>query len=334
MKPIQKLKEPVRILSESENEIMYLAENDTGTMEMTEYKVFQGIHLIYRDVHMLHYEYPSSEKQNLLEINHCREGRYEHRIGRQYYYLSSGDLSVSRSNENGIEAYYPTSHYHGISIIIDPSTAPECLSCFLDDVNVRPTALMEKFCHNAECFIIRSTESLEHIFSELYTVPESIRMGYMKVKVLELLLFLSGLNTEISQTVQHSCPPSQVRLAKAVCSYVCAHMSEHFTIEQLAVQFQVSPTQLKKSFRNVYGNSLYSYVRTQKMLSAARLLQDTDRTILDIAGECGYDNGSKFSKAFRCVMGVSPRDFRNNKNLPIESVRMERKNTFEAENPV
>ena len=102
-------------------------------------------------------------------------------------------------------------------------------------------------------------------------------------------------------------------------------MSEHFTIEQLAIQFQVSPTQLKKSFRNVYGNSLYSYVRTQKMLSAARLLQDTDRTILDIAGECGYDNGSKFYKAFRSVMGVSTRDFRNNKNLPIESVRLERK---------
>ena len=305
-----------------------IAENETGSMMMTEYQVFPGIRLIYQDVHMLRYTYPEPAHDALLEIHHCREGRYEQQVGKQYFYLSSGDLSISRSTVTGTEAYFPTSHYHGISIVIDPVKAPECFSCFLDDVNVRPQALMEKFCSVQTCFIIRSTEQLEHIFSELYHIPESIRMGYLKVKVLELLLFLSALDTDLSQAGLHSCPQSQVRLAKAVCLHVCAHMNEHYTIEQLARQFQVSPTQLKKSFRNVYGDSLYSYVRTQKMLSAAKLLQETDRTILDIAGECGYDNGSKFSKAFREVMGVSPREFRNQKGRPIESVRMERKNDF------
>ena len=317
-----------RILSEEPDHTVLVTENATGSMTETVYQIFPGIRLVYKDVHMLRYEYPSPEQDNLLEINHCREGRSEYHIGSQYYYLSAGDLSVSKSNKLGTEAYFPTSHYHGISIIIDPGKAPECLSCFLDDVNVRPAALMQNFCPGDECFIIRSTESLEHIFSELYHIPESIRRGYFKVKVLELLLFLSSIDTQISQTVLHSCPQSQVRLAKEVCTYVCAHMSEHHTIDQLAAQFQVSPTQLKKSFRNVYGDSIYSYVRTQKMLSAARLLQETDRTILDIAGECGYDNGSKFSKAFREVMGMTPREFRNHKSLPIESVRLERKNQF------
>ena len=317
-----------RILSESASKTVYEASNDTGVMLMTEYRVFPGIRLLYRDAHMLRYTYPGAGRDDVLEINHCREGRYEYQIGRQYYYLSAGDLSVSRGSGAGAEAFYPTSNYHGISIEIDPAMAPECLSCVLDDVNVRPSALMEKFRTEQSCFIIRSTESLEHIFSELYTVPESIRMGYLKIKVLELLLFLSSLDTELSQTQAHTCPQSQVRLAKAVCSYVCADMSRHITINQLAEHFQVSPTLLKKSFRNVYGDSLYSYVRTQKMLTAARLLQDTDRTILDIAGECGYDNGSKFSKAFREVMGISPRDFRSRKDLPLESVRLERENTF------
>ncbi|MBQ8927280.1 MAG: helix-turn-helix transcriptional regulator [Oscillospiraceae bacterium] len=322
------MEQTLRILSQSASKTVYEASNETGEMLMTEYRVFPGIRLVYRDVHMLRYACPDNDTPGVLEINHCREGRYEHRIGRQYYYLSAGDLSVSCSA--GGEAFYPTSHYHGISVVIDPGKAPECLSCVLDDVNVRPSALMEKFLTAQSCFIIRSTESLGHIFSELYTVPESIRMGYLKVKVLELLLFLSSLDTGLSQTQAHTCPQSQVRLAKAVCSYVCADMSRHITIDQLAEHFQVSPTLLKKSFRNVYGDSLYSYVRTQKMLTAARLLQDTDRTILDIAGECGYDNGSKFSKAFREVMGISPRDFRSRKDLPLESVRLERENAFEG----
>ena len=40
-------------------------------------------------------------------------------------------------------------------------------------------------------------------------------------------------------------------------------------------------------------------------------LRQTDRTVLDIAGQFGYDNGSKFAKAFRDVIGVSPNAYRS-----------------------
>ena len=47
-----------------------------------------------------------------------------------------------------------------------------------------------------------------------------------------------------------------------------------------------------------------------KMHGAAVLLRTTDRTVLDIAGQFGYDNGSKFARAFRDVIGVSPAAYR------------------------
>lgn len=53
-----------------------------------------------------------------------------------------------------------------------------------------------------------------------------------------------------------------------------------------------------------------AYVRSQRMWGAAELLRGTDRTVLDIAGQFGYDNASKFAKAFRDVVGVSPREYR------------------------
>ena len=46
------------------------------------------------------------------------------------------------------------------------------------------------------------------------------------------------------------------------------------------------------------------------MKSAARLLRTTDETVLEIAGRYGYENGSKFAKAFRDTMGLSPSEFR------------------------
>ena len=42
----------------------------------------------------------------------------------------------------------------------------------------------------------------------------------------------------------------------------------------------------------------------------AALLRETDRTVLDIACQFGYDNASKFARAFRDVIGVSPREYR------------------------
>lgn len=317
-----------RSISGGVSPIVRTVENNSGSMSLTEYPVFPGISLVYKNAHMLRCDAVVPPDHELIQIEHCCEGRYEQHFGDQYYYLSAGDLSISRSSVSGSEVYFPTSNYHGISVLIDPDSAPDSLSCILDDVNVRPADLFNKFCSSGSCFIIRSNDRLEHIFSELYTVPESIRGGYMKLKVLELLLFLNTVSSSDDPVPDKRCSKSQVKLAKAVCSYVCMNIGTHFTIDQLAEHFGVSPTHLKNSFRSVYGSSVYAFVRTQKMLAAAHMLQNTDRTILDIAGECGYDNGSKFSKAFSSVMGVTPSEFRKNKDISIESLRLERRNMF------
>ena len=46
------------------------------------------------------------------------------------------------------------------------------------------------------------------------------------------------------------------------------------------------------------------------------MLAASDLTVLDIAGRFGYDNGSKFAVAFRDVMGLSPKEYREAKSRP------------------
>ena len=102
-------------------------------------------------------------------------------------------LSVARQDVLPTLAAFPTGHYHGITVTVEPGLAPRCLSCFLEDVEVQPAALAEKFCAAGGYFAARSSRRVEHVFSELYQVPEDLRRGYLKVKILELLLFLSAL---------------------------------------------------------------------------------------------------------------------------------------------
>lgn len=106
------------------------------------------------------------------------------------------------------------------------------------------------------------------------------------------------------------CSPAQFHLAESVCRYLLDHMDRHFTIPQLSAQFHTSPTQIKLCFRKVYDTPVYSYIRTQKMRHAAGQLAHSRRSILDIAGDYGYDNGGKFAAAFRQVMGLSPTRYR------------------------
>lgn len=272
------------------------------------YRVFPGMELIYRDIHAhsCREERGGGER---LEIHHCLEGRVEYRRNGRYHYLSPGDLVVARSSSLPAGSRFPTGHYHGIAVVIDPAAAPECLSCILSGVEVRPAALMERLCPGGAVFAARSSRQVKHVFSELYAVPEDIRRGYCKVKLLELLLFLSTLSPA-DVPPAHSCTAAQVTLAERVRTCLLAESEETLTLRSLSERFAVSEGQIKSSFARVYGMSPSAYLRAQRMWSAAALLRQTDRTVLDIAGQFGYDNASKFAKAFRDVVGVSPREYR------------------------
>ena len=280
-----------------------------GDIVETAYSVFPGIELVYSDAHAQEGAL-AGPGDDVLEISHCKEGRTEFRSGSGFYYLAPGDLSVAVYRGEGRHDFFPTGHYHGVTVRIHIAQAPECLSCLMDDVNVRPAVLAEKLCAD-RCFITRSSPHIEHVFSELYCVPEGIRKGYFKVKVLELLLFVSALDAAQEQDARHFSSGAQLDLARRVSEYLTANMDTKITLDALSRHFLVSPGQIKSSFQSVYGMSAYAYIRTQRMQGAAELLKNTDRTVLDIAMEFGYDNASKFAKAFRDIMGASPMEYRS-----------------------
>ena len=80
--------------------------------------------------------------------------------------------------------------------------------------------------------------------------------------------------------------------------------------KELEEHFHMSGSHLKKTFKGVYGVTILDYTRIQKMESAAYMLEHTDKSILEIANEHGYYNGSKFANAFRTIKGCNPKEYR------------------------
>ena len=273
-------------------------------------QVFPGVQLLWSDSRQPTGQVGGSPSPAAFEIRHCREGGAEWAWGDAYCCLSPGDLAVAWQADMGSEARFPLGRYQGITVTVDLSQAPEDFASVLAGVNVRPRQLIEKFSGEGRGYIARSHPAVEHIFSELYDLPESIRAGYCKVKVLELLLFLSALDVEDNQAPCHVISRPRMELAREVAHYLEEHMDSRVTLEMLSRTFHASGTSIKESFKAVYGESLYAYVRTRKMRAAALRLRESQESVLEIAGSLGYGNGSKFAKAFREVMGVSPAAYR------------------------
>lgn len=302
---MQKIDNPygmIQTVEHGESFSIYRSQDSTGDCEVTVYPVFSGIELVYYDVHMQSCDINLAKGREMLIITHCQEGRieFEYKNG-EYLYLASGDLSIQKNTENIRHRYCPLSHYHGVSVAIDMNRVPRCFSCILDDVFVSPEELEMKFCSEKPYSIMRENISIEHIFSELYSVPENIRKGYHKVKVLELLLFLSGLEYKGESEERRYFSRSQVTAAKEAKKYLLAHLDEHIGI---------SSTSLKICFKGVYDDTINGYITNCKMQKAASLLKNTDKSVLEIAGIVGYNNGSKFAGAFRRVMNKSPNEYR------------------------
>ena len=71
---------------------------------------------------------------------------------------------------------------------------------------------------------------------------------------------------------------------------------------------------MKRCFEAVYGMPVSRYLRRVRIRRAAALLRSTDDTVLSVAGQVGYSNGSKFAAAFKAEMGVNPSNTGGQKN--------------------
>ena len=133
---------------------------------------------------------------------------------------------------------------------------------------------------------------------------------YLKVKVLELLMFLNQVSLQDYQEERRYFARNQVQTIKKVQEYMTADLRNHYTLQELSEKFEIPLTSMKVCFKGVYGCSIYAYMKSYRMQAAAILLRDTSDSITEIAAKMGYDNPSKFSEAFKKEFGELPSEFR------------------------
>ncbi len=143
-----------------------------------------------------------------------------------------------------------------------------------------------------------------------YNLHSSIKPLYFKGKAYELLSLYFNREEDVD-VVQ--CPflvdESNVSKIKKAKEIVISRMAEPPTLQEISDEIQLPINKLKEGFKQVYGDSVFSFLLDYKMEVARQLLASGSHNVNEVGLKVGYSTSSHFISAFKKKFGTTPKKF-------------------------
>ena len=102
-----------------------------------------------------------------------------------------------------------------------------------------------------------------------------------------------------------------------VVAYINNHLDETLDLKTLANEAALSDFHFHRIFKALKGEAIGGYITRLRLEATARLLRYTALTIEEIAFNIGYETPASLSKAFKNQYGITPTEYRTNKDIYI-----------------
>lgn len=93
--------------------------------------------------------------------------------------------------------------------------------------------------------------------------------------------------------------------------YISSHYNENITLKKLAHELNVNYVYLSKVFNRDTKMTFTSFLNSFRIENAIEMLKNTDKSISEIAYECGWGSIRSFNRAFRAELSCTPKEFRS-----------------------
>ena len=143
-----------------------------------------------------------------------------------------------------------------------------------------------------------------------YNLHRSIKELYIKGKVYELisLYFNKSQDADVEQ-----CPflvdednVKRIRKAKEI---IISRMAEPPSLQDLSEEIGLSLKKLKEGFKQIYGDSVYSFLFDYKMEYARKMLESGKHNVNEVGLKVGYSTSSHFIAAFKKKYSTTPKKY-------------------------
>ena len=234
-----------------------------------------------------------------------------------FHYVLSGTGRLMANDSRGISHEYQIRSGEGFMIfprqintyIADPKLPWEYIWIEFDGMRAREiieTAGLspDHPVYHAAYKDLRENMKDEMLYiAEHHNAPPFHLMGH-------LYLFIDYLSRSSSSQMTTS---GRVRdfYIKEALNYIEQNFPNDISIENIASFCGLNRTYFGRIFKETVGKSPQQFLLSYRMAKAAELLKLTDLSISDIGNAVGYSNQLHFSRAYKNVYGVSPREWRN-----------------------
>ena len=172
---------------------------------------------------------------------------------------------------------------------------------FLKSIHAKKTSRL----HDSNLLI---THQMRCIISEVINCTKvgTFKKLFLEIKVLELLLLqieqvLGGKGTKL-----YSLSATDIEKMYHLKQILDENLDTMPTLKGLSRQLYLNEFKLKKGFKEVFGHTIFEYIKHQKMEMAKRMIVEEKKTIGEVSELVGYKHAHHFATAFKKHYGVLP----------------------------
>lgn len=257
-----------------------------------------------------------------VELVFVRKGRGHHSYRGENFAISEGDVFVI---EPEVEHAYDIEPNHTLevyNVLFHPSFLTNEMRALAEVESFVDFYYMEPFIRNAVMFRTRlslppaqRTEAdflLQNMLAE-FTGKNSGYRILLRTKLIELLVFLSRGYT-IRKADEFVEQGDDAALMKRTCEFIAAHCDKPLTLDQVCRMCGLGSTAFTLKFKHYTGRTFLEYRNEMRIRLSEMLLAETNRKIISIALETGFEDISHFNRTFKQFTGFTPKAYRLRKN--------------------
>ena len=235
-----------------------------------------------------------------------------------FHYIISGTGTLMADNAKGETQTYSIKSGQGFLIfpgqittyIADQNLPWEYVWIEFDGLRVKEALDLTELSVNTPVYHSHSKDLREQLMNEmLYIVHHAKESPFHLIGHLYLFLDYLTQSAKSKKLVQSS-KMSDYYIKEAI-NYIEQNFQNNITIEDIAAVCGINRSYFGKIFRNSIGRSPQEFLMNYRMAKATELLKLTSLSIAEIGSAVGYENQLHFSRAFKTIYGVSPREWRN-----------------------
>jgi AraC-like DNA-binding protein len=152
---------------------------------------------------------------------------------------------------------------------------------------------------------------VDEIVDEVVTesVDETFELFFLKIKAEELVCRLLIELEKRDEKHLYALNIHDIQTIYKVKEQMLEHLETQPVIKELAVYATMSPSKLKRLFKQIFGNPIFSYYQAFRIKEAARLLKEEKLSVSEVGCQLGFTNLSHFSRVFNEHIGMKPKQY-------------------------